>query len=234
MSAQEPPSPQSPAAPGHTVQPLDAGALAIRGFTFLFAMPLVLLLVSLPLVLTVENWREHRLAQYAVGIVALWIVAALVLLASRREPSLPGVRQWFGRLRLADVLVAAVMLAAATAALWGFGCWTGGPRAWHMPHGAPEMVGWVLLCISVGVCEEIIYRGYCLSRLSLALGGTTAAWLVQAAFYGLLHFGFGATWIAFTTGAGLFFGWLALWRRSLWPVVIVHVLVDVLAALHGQ
>ena len=38
------------ARPSPTV-PLDSGALAIRGFAFLFAMPLVLLAAALPLVL---------------------------------------------------------------------------------------------------------------------------------------------------------------------------------------
>ena len=212
---------------------MDGAALAIRAFAFLFGMPLALLAAALPLVLLTDDWREARLGQYVVGTVSLCIVTALVLLQSRREP-LPGVRAWFGRLKWADVAIAAGLLALATAVLWGFGRAAAGPRAWHIPRTAPEIVGWVVLCIAVGVCEEIIYRGYCLSRLTLAFGNAWVAWLVQAALYGLLHFGFGPVWIGFTTVAGLFFGFIALWRKSLWPVVIVHVLVDILAAFHGQ
>jgi len=221
-------SQKAPGAPG-----VDSAALAIRGFAFLFGMPLVLLVAALPLVLLADDWHEARLGQYAAGTVALCIVAALVLLQARREP-LPGVRAWFGRLRWADIAVAAVLLTLASATLWGFGLVAHGPRVWHIPRTGPETAGWVVLCLAVGVCEEIIYRGYCLSRLALAFGSATVAWLVQAALYGLLHFAFGPTWMAFTTGAGLFFGLVALWRRSLWPVVIVHVLVDILAAFHGQ
>jgi len=220
------------ATPSPTV-PVDSAALAIRAFAFLFGTPLVLIAAALPLVLRADDWHAARLGQYAVGTVALCIVAALVLLAVRREP-LPGMRVWFGRLRLVDLGIAALLLAVATAVLWGFGHVAHGPRAWHIPRTGPEVAGWVVLCIAVGVCEEIIYRGYCLSRLTLAFGSATLAWLVQAALYGLLHFGFGPTWIAFTTVAGLFFGLIALWRKSLWPVVIVHVLVDVLAVFHGR
>ena len=222
-----------PGAPPSATVPMDSGALTIRAFAFLFGMPLVLLAAALPLVLLADDWHEARLGQYAVGTVSLCIVAALVLLQSRREP-LSGVREWFGRLRLLDVGIAVLLLAVATAALWGFGLVAHGPRVWHIPRTGTEVAGWVVLCIAVGVCEEIIYRGYCQSRLTMAFGNATVAWLVQAALYGLLHVGFGPTWIAFTTGAGLFFGLIALWRKSLWPVVIVHVLVDVLAVFHGQ
>ena len=103
-----------------------------------------------------------------------------------------------------------------------------------MPRSAAEKGLWLVLCLSVGVCEEVIYRGYCLSRLARAFRNPAVALLVQAVCYGLLHFAFGATWIAFTTAAGLFFGLIVLWRRSLWPAVIVHVLVDALAVFHGQ
>ncbi len=210
---------------------INADALAIRAFAFLFGMPVALLVVSLPLVLAADKWRECRPWQYVVGMATLWIVAALVILQSRRE-RLAGLRKWFGRLRLVDVAIALAFLVTGTAVMYTFSHWTGTPRAWHLPQTAAEKILWVALCLSVGVCEEIIYRGYCLTRLTLAFKSPVWAWLVQAALYGLLHFAFGPTWIGFTTGVGLLMGWLVLWRKSLWPAIIVHVLAD-LAVLVG-
>ena len=210
---------------------LNADALAIRAFAFLFGMPLALLVFSLPLFLAADNWRDHRSWQYVAGTAALWAVAALVILQSRRE-RMSGLRQWLGRLRLADLLIAVPFLVTGIAAMYYFSQWTGTPRAWHLPQATVERILWVALCLSVGVCEEIIYRGYCLTRLTAAFKSPVWAWLVQAALYGLLHFAFGPTWIGFTTGVGLLMGWLVLWRKSLWPAIIVHVLAD-LAVLFG-
>ena len=210
---------------------LNADALAIRAFAFLFGMPLALLVFSLPLLIAADNWREHRPWQYVAGVAALWTVAALVILQSRRE-RLPGMRKWFGRLRSVDVLIAVAFLVVGIAVMYYFSQWTGWPREWHLPQTTAEKILWVTLCLSVGVCEEIIYRGYCLTRLTAAFKSPMWAWLVQAALYGLLHFAFGPTWIGFTTAVGLLMGGVVLWRKSLWPAIIVHVLAD-LAVLFG-
>ena len=226
-----PPCPDGP--PDDSTATVDTGAATLRAFAFLLGTPLLLLALSLPLAWATDDWREHRAWQYAVGVATLWIMTALVVAQARRE-RLSGPRDWFGRLRASDVAVAAALLVAGTAAMYLFSEWTGSPRAWHLPRGVVEKALWILLCLSVGFCEEMIYRGYCLTRLIAATGSPAAAWLMQAALYGLLHFAFGPAWIGFTTGVGLFMGWLVLWRKSLWPAVLVHVLADAAVLLGGH
>jgi membrane protease YdiL (CAAX protease family) len=146
----------------------DPNALAIRAFAFMFGLPVLLILLGLPLALWKEDWREQRPWQYVIAMAALWIVTALVLAQTRRE-RLSALREWFGRLRAADVVIALVLTAAGVAAMYFFSSATGLPRQWHLPTAAPvERLLWVPLCLSVGFCEEVIYRGYCLSRLTLA------------------------------------------------------------------
>jgi membrane protease YdiL (CAAX protease family) len=206
---------------------------AMRAVAFLVGVPALLVLFSLPLVLTAGDWRQERIWQYVVGLVTLWIAAATAGVVARRE-RLSQLRDWFGRPTILDMAVAIGLLLAGTAAMYLFSEGTDNPRVWHLPVTGAEKGLWLLLCLTVGFCEEIVYRGYCLTRLIAATRSPTAAWLIQGALYGSLHFAFGPVWMGFTVGVGLFLGWLVLWRKSLWPAIIVHVLADAAVLIGGH
>jgi len=211
----------------------DRRTSAVRAVAFLVGVPALLVVLSLPLVLTSDDWRQERAWQYGVGLVTLWIAAATAVAVARRE-RLSQLRQWFGRPTLVDIFIAVGLLVAGTATMYLFSEGTSNPRVWHMPVTGLEKGLWLLLCLAVGFCEEIVYRGYCLTRLIVATHSPTAAWLIQAALYGSLHFAFGPVWMGFTVGVGLFLGWLVLWRKSLWPAIIVHVLADAAVLIGGH
>lgn len=55
------------------------------------------------------------------------------------------------------------------------------------PRGGAEVALWVMMSVTAGFCEELVYRGY-LQRQFLALTGSAAlAVLVQAVLFGIAH-----------------------------------------------
>lgn len=84
------------------------------------------------------------------------------------------------------------------------------------------------------VGEEVVYRGFIMTRLaqafSLSAAGWLAALLIQTAIFAGFHAYQGATGMieVFIYGLALGLAYLA-GGRSLWPVIIAHGLVDTLA-----
>jgi membrane protease YdiL (CAAX protease family) len=115
--------------------------------------------------------------------------------------------------------------------------------SWLLPRLDPQFAarraafmglapGWRIVVILIGGCaEELLYRGYALTRL---IEWTRRPWLAvfaAALIFGAAH---GPAWgagLAFiTTVAGLIFGGCFLWWRDLPALMLAHVLTD-LAAL---
>lgn len=84
-----------------------------------------------------------------------------------------------------------------------------------------------LSILIVGFAEEVIYRGYLMTRLATVFGrsqlGWSAALLVQSALFGLSHGYQGVEGMAFTAGVGFLLGCVVLASgRNLWPAIIGH------------
>jgi membrane protease YdiL (CAAX protease family) len=89
----------------------------------------------------------------------------------------------------------------------------------------------VLTAAQNGLLEEIVVVGYLLTRLE-RMGWTPARALwASALLRGSYHLYQGFGGFAGNVVLGLFFGWLFQRSRRLWPLVIAHTLVDVLAGL---
>lgn len=79
--------------------------------------------------------------------------------------------------------------------------------------------------------EEIIFRGYLVSRLAELLGEARWAWVgavvTQSLVFGVMHFYQGLSGIVITGVVGLLFGfaYLAV-RRNLWVLVLAHGFID--------
>lgn len=90
-----------------------------------------------------------------------------------------------------------------------------------------EILLWVGVSVSAGICEEVVYRGY-LQRQFLALTGSSIiAVLAQAIIFGVGHAYQGAKQVVVITVLGLLFGLLAWWRKSLRPGIIAHAWADI-------
>jgi membrane protease YdiL (CAAX protease family) len=96
-----------------------------------------------------------------------------------------------------------------------------------LPQTIIEILLWVGLSVSAGICEEIVYRGY-LQRQFLALTRSSIiAILAQGIIFGIGHAYQGAKQVVVITVLGLLFGLLASWRKSLRPGIISHAWSDI-------
>ena len=83
--------------------------------------------------------------------------------------------------------------------------------------------------------EEFIFRGILISWLGRVLGGTRtsliAAVILQACLFGYMHYETqGMIGVFSAGGSGLAFGiGFVVFKRNLWPVVIVHVALNTIA-----
>jgi membrane protease YdiL (CAAX protease family) len=93
----------------------------------------------------------------------------------------------------------------------------------------------VAIWFTAGFLEELLFRGYLMNRLVDLQGKKTKlAWVISlvgsAIIFGLGHTYQGLGGVIKITAAGLLFGAAFLTvRRNLWPLIIVHVLLDTIS-----
>jgi CAAX protease family protein len=100
-----------------------------------------------------------------------------------------------------------------------------------LPHSPSERVAWVVVSVSVGFCEEIVYRGYLQSQLAAFTGRPTVAMALQAGLFGIAHGDQGSGAVARLALYGLALGMLARWRRSRVTGIVCHVWTDIASGL---
>lgn len=100
-----------------------------------------------------------------------------------------------------------------------------------LPHSPLEVALWILLSLSAGFSEELVFRGYLLERFQALTGSAALAVLLQAALFGVSHGYQGVRRCLRITVYALVFGGLARWRRSLRPGMIAHAWTDVASGL---
>lgn len=101
-----------------------------------------------------------------------------------------------------------------------------------LPRHGIEMAVWVLVALSAGFCEELVFRGYFQRQFHALTGSLPAAVVLQACVFGIGHFYEGPWAVLEITLYGVLFGVLAAWRRSLRPGMIAHAWSDLFAVLH--
>lgn len=121
-------------------------------------------------------------------------------------------------------------------ALWG-GHWPPSPFEAIAGHPAAMVVAGIYTLLLVGLTEELVFRGFLMSRLALLLGETGGAWIAAAILtalvFGALHLQHGLLSALNATVLGLLFGFVYLGTgRNLWLVVAAHSLYDTAKAVH--
>lgn len=135
-------------------------------------------------------------------------------------------------LGVATTGVAALLSGVTMMSLYWF--W---PGLWHqMQENAERIMTLVprlhpiraaLVAITVGVYEELLFRGFLMTRLRRGLGSWTASVVVSTAVFTSLH-GMDQTSAALVliTVLSLVFSAVTIWRRSIVPAIVAHTLWD--------
>ena len=99
------------------------------------------------------------------------------------------------------------------------------------PHGAVEIVLWILVSLSAGFCEEFVFRGYLMRQFAAWFGSWPAGLAASALVFGLGHAyqGLGPTLTIVVHGIS--FGLVALLTRGLVPGMTAHAVEDIVAGL---
>ena len=105
------------------------------------------------------------------------------------------------------------------------------PRPLFLPRTTEELRWFVLVCITAGVCEEVLYRGFLIAYLAvwpLKASGLTAI-LFSSLMFGTAHLYQGVKGIVVTGIVGLVMAILFLWTGNLILPMVFHTLIDLRA-----
>lgn len=181
---------------------------------------------------------HHRIAGYLIIAASEWLIVGVIALGARRHGStlsaLAGDFSARWRTVGRDLLIALVFLVAAQvvlgAASWGVGRILPTTDTTDlrnlMPHTLAEDAVYLLLALTAGFCEEMIFRGYLQRQFTVWTGNAAAGIVAQAALFGASHLYQGAGSTIVIGIYGCMFGCLAWWRKSLRPGMFAHFLQD--------
>ncbi len=102
-----------------------------------------------------------------------------------------------------------------------------------LPHGPTETAVFLLLALTAGYCEELIFRGYLQRQLAALTRGATGGIVLQGIAFGASHGYQGWKHMIVISVFGTLFGLLAHWRRTLRPGMIAHFLQDGVGGIVG-
>lgn len=175
------------------------------------------------------------LGQFSFGLslficVAEWGFASLLIrqlgLTGTRELIAPKASFWrFCRLPALIVFVVlnAIFAAYVAFTIWAIGSWyrIEGLAAWQVA------VMLILVPVTAGFCEELIWRGYLLTRLEARGHRTWRAIALSAVSFALIHGVFLPDKVLTTLLFGIVAGIYYARARTLLPLMMTHIVMDV-------
>lgn len=95
------------------------------------------------------------------------------------------------------------------------------------PVSGKQQFMFVFVAITVGICEEIIYRGF-INQFVIEQLNAGVVWscIVTSAIFGISHFMQGIRGIINSLLFGLLMGFLVIWSGSLLLPIVIHVFYD--------
>lgn len=220
-------------------------------------------LLALLLVVAVPLWDRYEIPRlkastlpgkkiryYIKMVVASWICALIAMAAAgitsiSHIVILPGEITWLeagtrGRLILEGLtagMLAAMFLPALLAArsknLRKKPGKAARQLAFLLPSNREERKWWWAVCITAGVCEEIVYRGFLMHYLHANPWHVSLIWalLISSFIFGIGHLYQGVAGAASTVAVGFLFGGFYVITGSLLLPVLIHTLMDLRALL---
>lgn len=218
-------------------------AIAPWWHTVLLIVPLLVFSLLGSIRPTHHALSRHHVAQYLATLAWEWVLAALVLwgIHMRRIP----LRQLLGARRPAlrnwrdDIVLAAAFWVASMAVLTVIGivfklAHLSTPQKMLMqlaPQNALELLLWVVLSISAGICEELTFRGYLLQQFSRAGRSIWIGVVASSLLFGVAHGYEGASGMIAITIYGALFCVLTIKRGSLRPGMMAHAWHDIFSGI---
>ncbi|PYT80452.1 MAG: hypothetical protein DMG40_12625 [Acidobacteria bacterium] len=102
------------------------------------------------------------------------------------------------------------------------------------PRSTVELLPYLALAFTAGLCEEFLYRGFVMAALARAGLGAWLVVLVSSVLFGLAHSYQGRGGMVMTFLAGLVLGVSRLTYNSLVPAIFWHSALDVVAGVAGS
>jgi membrane protease YdiL (CAAX protease family) len=100
-----------------------------------------------------------------------------------------------------------------------------------LPRRGAEILLWVGVSVSAGICEEVVFRGYFQRQFEVFTRSKWIALFLQAALFGMSHGYQGAEAGVKIAIFGALYGLIALWRGSLRPGMLAHAGSDILSGI---
>ena len=178
-----------------------------------------------------------KLRLYATVLVMEWtLVLVAVVIARRHGIGLPGLGQTLANLPLTLSVTGAGILALVALAMFNAGQIRRAKREElaasverarkFVPVGSTQVAAFVLVALTAGICEEILYRGWLLSFLGALTGSMWIGMILSAVLFGIGHAYQGRQGIVATGVLGLVFGTMFVLVRSLVPGQVIHAGID--------
>ena len=197
-----------------------------------------------------------RLAVYKRGVLTLWMAAAAACAAAYPAAACPAGQGWqlflarppvvaawvSDHCLLVGTAVLAICVFFLVATVQGLACARDAARRrriapafarlrFMLPVSRQERRWWVLLSVSAGIGEELLYRGFLLHFLlgewpSGFQPGVPQALLSSALAFALAHLYQGWRGMLSATAMGLVFGLLAVGTGSLVLPIVLHIVID--------
>ncbi len=99
------------------------------------------------------------------------------------------------------------------------------------PKSTAELLLFMAVAVTAGICEEILFRGYLQQQLAIWTRSTALGVVLSAVFFCVGHAYQGWLLAAQVGMLGLMLGILAAWRKSLRPGILAHGMQDVISGL---
>ncbi len=103
-----------------------------------------------------------------------------------------------------------------------------------LPRTEVEMLAYVALSLTAGLCEEFLYRGFAMAAFLRVGIPAWAVVLATAALFGLAHLYQGRKGVITTLVLGIAFGAARIGYHSIAPVVVWHATIDLISGILGS
>jgi uncharacterized protein len=187
---------------------------------------------------------RERLALYFSTIAFQWLAAALTVWRAWARgltlEELGLVIHGRGRIVLAAIVGAATLGGLQWLNLRRIGRSSGKARSFMqalaekiLPQAKAELLPFLALALTAGICEEFLYRGFAMAALTRAGLPAWAVVLLSSVLFAMAHLYQGRAGIVSTLVIGTVFGTARIAYDGVAPVIVWHSTVDAVAGVAG-